>query len=283
MALLNYPTSITICPKPISRLKDAHEIKIPMKLSNIVVLFQLYGVVTTKSIFSVCWTITTILLTIATIWKTFDYGVFSPQRMKTLSTKTHMFAYFLLLTSRSLALVNSLWSSGNFEEILEEFDRIDSIILKNFGANCNSRRNFVKLLARHCTFLLTTIVFPLTNLAMLDTERDREYWFFTMISIHITQVKVLSVVFLVDLLNHRLELLNSLKKFEGSLKIMKLHSRLFSLSKLINGRGIVLSLITLHQCNGLLMNYFWIFSILFHASEQFMSLYRKLNFKLLEP
>lgn len=254
-----------------------------MKLSNIVLLFQLYGVVTTKSIFSVCWTITTILLTVATIWKTFDYGIFSPQRLKTLSTKTHMFAYSLLLASRSSTLVNSLLSAGNFEEILKEFDRIDGIILKNFGESCNSRRNFVKLLARHCAFLLTSIVFPLTNLAVLDTERDREYWFFTTISIHITQVKVFSVVFFVDLLNHRLELLNSLRKFEGSPKILKLHSRLFSLSKLINGRGIVLSLITLHQCNGLLMNSFWIFSILLHASEQFISLYRKFNFRWLEP
>lgn len=245
-----------------------------------IVSFQFYGVVTRQSCLSISWTIALNVLAVFTWWSAFDLGILSSMKMQTVLGMTYFCAYFILLGTRSLVWISSLVNVQNVEVILDKIELIDKLIVKQFKLNINTKKKFIEQSLKILAIVIISLSFLITNFKAISTESDRSFWFLSLISIHVLHIKEMSFVFLIDLLNHRLKALidvTSVSGFKNNQKVLKVHTQLFLLSKLINDmNGNVITLITFQHCFGLIVNFFWLFLAL--TNLEFSGTYGEWNF-----
>lgn len=243
--------------------------------SKIVWLFQFYGVVTLKSATSVCWSFVSFFLGIATILKAFDIGVFSMTKLRSLSGMSHFYGYSLLLLARMTGSVSSIFHARKFQEILDEFKSFDAAMWQLFEIEVNSRARFVKLSIKMIFIAAADLAILMGNYTILRNEKPQGFWMLTSTTIHTIHLKDLSLIFFIDLLNYRLDSLKNVLKQSETRKVLKLHTKLFDISRLINDcHSGVIALNIFQHCSSFISNFFWLFLSL-SKLEFFVGIYRK--------
>lgn len=231
-----------------------------LKLSELIIIFQLYGVVTLKTRLSYCFTFLSFLLTLATIWFAYAAGHSTFFKIPTLSGVTRSFSYILLYVTRSLVLLSSILNVNKFHKIIDEFDSFDRAMLKKFKINVNTKSKFIFLATKLIILLATLIIIPSINLAL--PKVNRPLWIILTSFVHILHAKKVSLVFFVDSLNHRMEMLTIASRKGNLLDVLALHSRLWTASKLINDSHNIIILTLAQNCFGVLVNLFHFFLLI---------------------
>lgn len=226
-----------------------------LRISSIVVLFQVYGVVTLKSSLSLCWSLVTIILTIDTTWTAYREGFFNIHKISTISGKTHVFAYTLLFSTRFFIIASSILNAHKFQKIVEQFKSFDECLKTTSGIEVNSKGRGRQLLLKVCIIGALAVSIHMSNIFFPKVKKH--LWLLSVISVHIIHVKELSFVFFVDSLNFRLESLLAGLQIVNQTEILKLHSMLFTAAKLINDCYGIMTLTILQNYYGILVNLFW--------------------------
>lgn len=233
---------------------------LPKKLSEIVVLFQIYGVVTLKSKLSICWTFVALLLSLDTLWIVYSSNFVYLFKVYTVSGQTRALSHLLLFSARLFVFCSSIFNIGKFKRILVGFEEFDTTLLQRFNIEVNTKERVFRLGTKLIVVLALAIIIPLINLAF--PRVDRSFWWLTVMTIHMLHAKDISMVFFIDSLNYRLKSLTLASNKGDALEILTLHSKLYTMSKLINeSHGAVTLTITQHYF-GSLVNLFWFFLII---------------------
>ena len=219
-------------------------------------IFQIYGVVATKSKISVLWTFALLLLMICHYWYSYEFRVFK-KRNKTIEERTHVIAHILLHGTRIFVMVSSILNMNKFDKIFAKFQFVDAQIQKMLKS-----RNFCWRFEKTLMKMLLIVVFELClviyNVLVNKVNIGEPMHWFN--SFHIIHVKSLSFVYFVDMLNFRLDLLRIISKHDKGFEVLKLHTQLFLISKVINSvHKNVLLFITIQHCVALILNSFWFF------------------------
>lgn len=248
---------------------------------RVVYLFQFYGVVTTNSAVSICWTCITILITCVTIWEAFEVGIFSGRRFNLIIGKTQAFTHSLVLSARLSTQILSLANSKKFKRLLDEIFEVDELIWECFEVEAMTKKSCLKLNLKCVAVVATSSSILLANVFLLEGS-GKIYWLWTLSSLHILHVKMLSFVFLIDLFNHRLNTFKNICSKE-EVSALALHSKLYTLSKSISRQNYVAMIILLHNCCSLTINSFWIFSIISNTKDEFIvGVYREIYFDFIQ-
>ena len=246
-----------------------------MKDIKLLIVFQIYGVLTGGSKISVTWTILLILLSFFTTWQTFTFGFDSMSLTKTLSGRTQLFACSFLSLARIASLVSSLWNRKRFTKILKEIEFLDT----SMGYR---EKAFPKLYYKAFVFFTFSFIVLFKNL--IKNFGNKHFWdrhFVSSFSLHVVHIKEFSFVFFVDVLKIRLNYLRVLiETSRDPESLQKLHTQIFSLTILINKcYGNILTLNFCQNCYAMIANLFWIFLAL--AKFEVDDLSRKFAFKVI--
>lgn len=193
-------------------------------------------------------------------WLSLDLNLVTLDQLKSISGLTVFGAYSLLLTTRLITLISSVYNATAFHEIIQQFNEIDLMLLQ-LRHEIDHQVIYFRLLIK--IFAVASVTLVLLLGCLLEIHKLVDLIMFsvlTVTSIHVLHVKELSFVIIVDLLNYRLASLHNLSISSNRKEILNLHLKLFLLSKMINatyGKGI--TLIILQQCFGLTVNTFWLF------------------------
>lgn len=244
--------------------------------SKLVTIFQLYGVVTTTSKLSICWSFVWFASTFVTIWKAIDVGVFS-FAMMSIPNKSLSIIHVVLLATRMLLFISSIRGAGKTREILDELESFDKLMLSCFNVKINTRVKFFKVFLKLLLIVAATLLILMSNFAFLQRKTNKTFWMLTSSSIHILHLKMLSFAFFVDMITHRLENLQAILSHDKSSQVLKLYSKLFSISQLINASQChIVTLVTLQLSLGLFLNLFWLCALFLRTDMNFvMGIYRK--------
>lgn len=245
------------------------------KPSKLVAIFQLYGVVTTTSKLSICWSFVWFASTFVTAWKAIDVGVFAFAKMS-VSNKSLSIIHAILLATKLLTFISSLTGAGKTREILGEIEIFDKLMWSRLNLKINTRVKFFKVALKLFLTIAVTSLIMLANFAVVP-RKNRTFWILTSTSIHSLHLKMLSFAFFVDMITHRLERLQSILSHGKSSEIIKLYSKLFSISQLINAsQSHVVTLAALQLCLGLFLNCFWLCALVLKTNIHFVQgIYRK--------
>lgn len=243
------------------------------KISSLVILFQLFGVVTLRSKLSVCWTFASVIITMATIFTAYAIGPATFFKVKTIAGQTRDFTHLILFSSRVLVFVSSISNVDKFHKILNEFDCFDRTLHDKFEIEVNTRSRIIRLAIKLILILTVMMFMSFVNFAF--PKVNKLYWLISTTSIHITHVKETSLIFFVDSVNYRLQSLQLAARKIKALDILALHSRLRTASKLINESHEVVTLTVLFNNLAILLMLFYLF-ITICSLEVVIPLTRKL-------
>jgi hypothetical protein len=192
-------------------------------------------------------------LSVFNYWKYFKRYVYN---FDSVLGFTAVAGHAMLVLSRFFTLFSSLIYSQTTEDILQGIERYDEFIKKAFKTNCRPRSKLVKYLG--FITLVGTFVFAQFFLVIYYSLETSLYHMLTNVcTLHLIHVKAISFVFFVDIINNRLESLQALSCRNG-FQVVQLHSKLFSISKLINDcYGRLVTAYIIQQCFGIIMNTFW--------------------------
>lgn len=222
------------------------------------IFFQFYGVISRSSKLSITWSFFLTILSIGATFKSPIVVFFN--KIKSIYGITHWLTFGFIEITRFFVLISSIAGVKNFEKIFQELRSIDDQLAK-FNEN-TSQRQFFKLAAKNLFFVvLTAIPIGITLMFLNDPDQFSSFVAFVMVSF--LQMKGLSFAFFVDLLRIRLEKLLEVAKVHPSREVLKLHTKLFLLSRLVDeSHRKIITLVTLQNCYSLMYH---IFSIFFHA------------------
>lgn len=231
------------------------------KISRIIVLFQVYGVITLRSsTLSVCWTLVSSVLAIATICKAYTERYLN-FNLAIVSGQTQLFNYLFLFVLRILIFISSILNADKFQQILSAFESFDVRLREKSGIEVNSKKRFMRLSLK---IVIIGGMAVSSYLSSLTFPRVRKHFaILAIISVHVNHVKALSFLFFVDSLNFRMESLITSSKSIGIKETLKLHSKLFAVSTLIKQCNRILTLTILQNCYSLLLNSFLLSVTLF--------------------
>lgn len=229
------------------------------KISELIIIFQVYGVVTLRSKFSYFATFVSLLITVATIWRAYTEGPSTLFKTMTVSGLTRSFSHLLLFSSRVSVLMSSVRNMGKFHCILDEFESFDRTMERKFEIGVNTKQKFLWLGSKLILILSAAFIIPMINLAF--PRVNGPFWIIAVTSAHMLHVKEVSLIFFVDSLNYRLELLAQASCKETLLEVLTLHSKLWETSKLINESHGIVTLTLAQNCFGVLVNIFYFFLI----------------------
>ena len=133
----------------------------------------------------------------------------------------------------------------------------------------------LKLAAKHVTFAAFWSISMLVSITFLK-KTDQKGAYLTFTSFTTLQVKILSFVYLVELLNFRIAKLLELVKVDANRQVLKLHSKVFELANLIlKTTWMLVTLITLNNCSATMYHSLSIFNYIMNVNV--VRLFRELH------
>ena len=209
--------------------------------------FQFYGVISSKSKLFKLWTIVLTLLGFCASWLTWKDAI-TRYPSKSLFGMVRRSLITVAEIVRISTMISTMIDAKNIGKIFEEFRGFDDELEKFNKFEMKSSIRFVKLAGKTLIFLAIS-----SSVLYVSAAFDDEVLFQRAVLVlficSFIQVKGLSFVYLGDMLNFRLGKLWVISKSDQSLEILKLHTKLFLLSKRINrSYGFMLTLIFTHCC-----------------------------------
>lgn len=197
-------------------------------------------------------------------------------KLISLSGMSHLFSYSLLMANRMLGIMSSIFYAKKFQTILDELKTFDESLRELFGIEINSAKRFFKLSAKMILLVVFDLIVLMGNYFVLQNEKPKGFWMLTATTIHVIHLKDLSFIFFMDLFNCRLSSLVTVEAESEKEKVLKLHTKLFDISKLINDcHSGVMTFSMIQHCFSFVSNFFWLFMSLAKL-EFFVGIYRKL-------
>ena len=168
---------------------------------------------------------------------------------------THVFLEFTRIT----IIISSLVNLKKFEKIFQMFQEFDKSSERLYGKNMAKSKECLYLATKSFSFIAFAVTFMMTSISFLQ-KSEQSGAILRSTCLLALQLKGLSFVYFVDLLNLRLEKLLQSSQIDLSQKALKLHTKLFLLSRKINeSHNFLMTLVTLQNCYTLIFHSFSIF------------------------
>lgn len=145
--------------------------------------------------------------------------------------------YIGIFITEIIVLISSLSNSKVYEKLYISLSSIDQGLTNNFNIKLNYKQIRTKNL-RKIIFILIYTLFMMSTVYMYYYEYPETCieWLATMIVEHMIHVKIISVIFFIDLVNERLKILIKLSKKENFdvTKFNKIYKKVFTSTRLIH-------------------------------------------------
>jgi hypothetical protein len=246
-----------------------------MNLEKTVNLFNLLGVFLNSSKVSKVIRIILILFSFRNIFHVLLETHF--QRLNPLMVVLNLSAYTMLSLNLIIMTTTSVFFSAHKTEILSKLSQLDFILSSDLKLKNQKKEKFDKYFG--LVFMLVLVMcLPMIHFWIFQGRTNFYILFLECLSYFLVNSSEICFVFLVDLVNYRLRSLASLSELlSGKSFILSLHSKLFSISRLIDASfSKVISMIIFGQCMNAVVFGYWAFTAFLVLD--YSRLISKLNF-----
>lgn len=228
-----------------------------MSFSEVLFLFDIFGVFARKRPCFIAWTLCFTFFSFYNLYLAVD--LITKLNLNRLTDLTGITVSIFSASSLVFTFCSSLLHANQNSRMVEKVIRFDEFMFSKFGYKDEQKLMFWKYLA----LLVGTALMAFSPLIFLSIFPNKPVSFafnLQMSSFYLLIATQLCFLYLVDLINCRLEFLCILSKRYGCrLFILRLHSKLLSISTIINDSfGKVMCLLVVVQCLDAVMCCFWL-------------------------
>lgn len=170
-----------------------------------------------------------------------------------------LLAYLMLSLNLIMMTVTSACFSKHNTKLLQKLQELDILLVSDLKLKNQKKENFVKHLSLVLMMAFILVFIPSFNSWALNTRKMSLCFFVEILSFFSLACNEICFIFFVDLITYRLRSLACLSELlSGKFLILSFHSKLFSISKMINiSFGKTISLTVFGQCVNVVVCVYW--------------------------